>query len=322
MSVSSPADAVPRLSAQVDGLEEKVRRLEATLRALARLPPDGPESSQALVKTRPTAADPTPTALPWPARASAAGPPEARPADPPNPSPPSDPAADRFAVLGRVLTGVAHDVNNLLAVIQGYAEVLLEELPTGSPHREAAVTIAAAADTAAGVVGHVLTVARPEPGSPPRADVNLLLARLHRLVRAVCGADVRVDVGTGAGVGLADIHPAELTQVVLNLVVNARDAMPGGGSLAVRTAGGWHNPPGADGGEYVVLAVTDSGHGMDAATQARMFDPFFTTRGRTGVGLATVREAVGRAGGAVAVDSTPGAGTTVRVYLRKAGTGV
>jgi signal transduction histidine kinase len=120
---------------------------------------------------------------------------------------------------------------------------------------------------------------------------------------------VAVAVTAADGIGLAEVHPADLTQVLLNLAANARDAMPDGGTLTLRTA------PAAGG--HVVLTVADTGVGMDAATKARMFDPFFTTRdGGTGLGLATVREVVTRAGGRIEVESEPGWGTQVRVYLR------
>jgi signal transduction histidine kinase len=268
MSAPAPVDPLPRLTAQLVGLEEKVRRLEAALAAAGRAT---------------TVSDPTPVGITWP---------------PLRPAP--DPDA-RFVTLGRVLGGVAHDLNNLLAVVQGYAEVLLEDLPADSPHREAVVTIAAVADTAAGVVEHVQDVARSEVSSPAYTDPSLEVARLLRVLRAVCGSGVRVDADLGPRVGLANVHPAELTQVLLHLAADARDAMPNGGRFTVQTARGHHAPAGRPAGDYIVLVAADTGP-----------DPG-PDRHR-----AAVREVVERAGGAVAVERASGQGTTVRVYFRKA----
>ncbi len=244
------------------------------------------------------------------------------------PHPPdADPTAGRFVALGRALAGVVHDFNNLLSVIQGHAELLAEKAEPGSPQREAADTIAATTDLAAGVTRHLLAVAKPEPGTPPRTDINLLLGRLDRVLRAVLGARITLAVTPAPGLGLAAVHPAELTQVLLNLATNARDAMPDGGTFTVRTAAqfagagrpGW--PADGPAGEFVVLTVGDTGAGMDEATRARVFDPFFTTKPTgvgTGIGLTTVRDVVARAGGHIELESEPGWGTQVRVYFRKA----
>jgi PAS domain S-box-containing protein len=236
----------------------------------------------------------------------------------------TDPTASRFITLGRALTGVAHDFNNLLAVIQGYAGLLVEQAATGSPSRDAADTIAAAAELAGEVSRHLLSVVRPEPGTAPRADVNLLLNRLGRVLKAIVGARVTLAITPATELELAAIHPAELTQVLLNLATNARDAMRDGGTLTIRTATqhagpdrpGW--PVDVPAGEFVVLTISDTGTGMDETTRLRAFEPFFTTKanGGHGIGLATIREIVARIGGHVEIESEPGWGTQVRVYLR------
>jgi signal transduction histidine kinase len=219
---------------------------------------------------------------------------------------------------------VAHDFNNLLAVIQGYAGLLVEQAAAGSPSRDAADTIVAAAELAGEVSRHLLSVVRPEPGTAPRADVNLLLNRLGRVLKAIVGAQVTLAITPAAELELAAIHPAELTQVLLNLTTNARDAMRGSGTLTIRTAtqpagpdrSGW--PADVPAGEFVVLTISDTGSGMDEATRLRAFDPFFTTKAKDGhgIGLATIREIVARIGGHVELESEPGWGTQVRVYLR------
>jgi PAS domain S-box-containing protein len=423
-----PVEALlAELAARVEQQDEKLRRLDATLRALARLPDSTPPTSAVLVDTSKAASAPTVPA--WPVRSPASGseaellraavelsgeaivgvdaagvvrvwnaaaarlfgwtaaevlggPPPflpddkadehadllrggradvvtvrrrkdgglvpvrltaapargggavfaARPADtgveegevlPHGPS--ADPADRRFATLGRALAGVAHDFNNLLSVIRGHADLVAERAAAGSADRDSAETIASAAELAADVAQHLLAVARPEPGTPPRTDINLLLTRLARVLKAVVGARVTLALTPADGLGQAAVHPADLAQVLLNLATNARDAMPGGGTLTVRTAAqtvgpdrpGW--PADVPGGEFAVLTVADTGSGMTAAVRERAFDPFFTTKADgIGLGLATVREVVARAGGHIEVESEPGWGTRVRVYLRRA----
>ncbi len=280
--------------------EERLRRVEATLRALARLPAGDPDRK--VTETKLLAPLATPKVLPWPAARTPA-------ADPP----PADPTAERFVTLGRALAGTAHDLNNLLAVVQGYAELLIEEL-AGDPRRESAVGIQAAAELAGGVVKQLLSVARPTAGTPPRTDVGLHLGRLERLLKAVVtgGAGVRLAVDHGCGAAFAGVVPAELTQIVLNLAVNARDAMPDGGDLLIRTgtlqggpAGdGW--PAGLAAGGWVEVSVTDTGHGIDPAALGRPAG---------GLGLMTVGDILARCGGHLLLESPAGAGTRARVFL-------
>jgi len=229
----------------------------------------------------------------------------------------ADPAAERepanggLIALGRAAAGVVHDFHNLLSVIQAHAEILRESIPFDVPIRDSAEAIIGAAELAAGVTRNLLDSVRPGESSPSRVDVNLHLGRLDRVLRSIVGARVKVHLSPGSSVGTAALEPAALTQIALNLAVNARDAMPDGGTLHVRTA--------AHGDSQVVLTVADTGQGMDEATRVRIFDPFFSTRSAgTGLGLTIVREAVAKAGGRVEVESSPDWGTQVRVFLPRA----
>ncbi len=223
----------------------------------------------------------------------------------------SGPLAANFIALGRSAAGVVHDFNNLLSVIQAHSELLCEELPNGGSLGESARAITAAAELAAGVTRNLLGFIRPEQSSPTRVELSLQLSKLDRVIRSVVGAQVKVNSVAGGGVGAAAIDPAALTQIVLNLVVNARDAMPDGGTLHVRTA--LHSE------SQVLLTVSDTGHGMDDETRVRVFDPYSATKcDGTGLGLTIVRDAVARAGGRVEVESAPDWGTQVRVYLPRA----
>ena len=300
------------LTVRLDDHEERLRRMEATLRALARLPHAADAQFGTNTDTKLLAPLATPKVVPWPA---------ARPAA----SPPPDPDAARFVTLGRALAGTAHDLNNLLAVIQGYAELLLEGL-AGDPRRDEVVSIHAAAELAGGVVRHLLGVARPTAGSPPRTEVGPHLVRLERLLRAVTagGAGVRLRVDHAGGAAAAGLAAAELTQIVLNLAVNARDAMPDGGDLVVRTvvwqgdAGtpGW--PAGLPAGDWVEVGVRDTGHGLDPAVRDRLTDPHASTKPAGGLGLMTVGDILGRCGGLLRMDAASGGGTDVRVFLPRA----
>lgn len=233
----------------------------------------------------------------------------------------------QLETLGRLLTAVAHDVNNVLAVIAGHAELVARDLPDGSPARESAGVIRAAAGHAAELARRLLAFARPTDRPTGPADLSVVVAGLGPLVRAVAGAGVRVSLRPGRGVAAA-ADPTQVEQVVLNLVANARDAMPRGGTLGVRAGTavvrpgrpGW--PPHLPAGRYARLTVADTGTGIDDVTRARLFQPFFSTKGPagSGVGLATVRDIVTRAGGHVEVDSDPGVGTVFRVYLPAAET--
>jgi signal transduction histidine kinase len=228
----------------------------------------------------------------------------------------------RLEAAGRLVAGVAHDFNNLLAVICGSAEVVRDYFPPADPRREPAELIAATARTAAGVTRQLLAFARPSPPDPCPLDLSAAARGLERILRRLAGDRVRVEFALAPSVAPVHADPAQVDQVVINLVMNARDAIADSGAVVVRTADttvepgrdGWPAalPPGA----YVALTVSDTGCGMTDDVKARIFEPFFSTKGDrgTGIGLATVREVVREAGGHIEVESAVGWGTTVRVY--------
>ncbi len=240
----------------------------------------------------------------------------------------ADPALRRYAALGKVAAGVAHDFNAVLTVVRGYAELLTEQLPPGGALVDAAAAVVAAAEQGGAVSRHLMGMVCPELGTPPQADVGHLLQQTDRFFRSLLGAGVELTVAVPVGLPDARVDPAELFQVLLNLAANARDALPPtGGAVTVGTAvvgvpagrPGW--PADVPPGEFVRLAVSDTGHGMSAATRRRLFAPGFTTRPPGvghGLGLATVKEIVGRAGGHVEVASDPAGGSTFTVYFRRA----
>lgn len=231
----------------------------------------------------------------------------------------------RLATLGRSAVGVVHDFNNLLAVIRGNLDLLSEDGGLSLLQREAASAASLAVDQAAGVTRHLLTLVKPEPQARRACDLGAVVREVDRLIRAMVGARTQVALIVPATTLRVDLDPAEVTQMLLNLVANARDAMPEGGTLTIRTAvqtiephrAGW--PEDVPHGEFVTITVSDTGHGMDEATRMKIFDPFFTTKGAgTGLGLAIVRDVVARAAGHVDVESSPGWGTQVRLYLPRA----
>jgi signal transduction histidine kinase len=234
--------------------------------------------------------------------------------------------ARRLEAIGRLVTGVAHDFNNLLTVICGNAEVVGDWFAPNDPRREPAELIAATARTAAGVTRQLLAFARPSAANPCALDLTAAVRGLERILRRLVGDRVRLELALAPTVAPVHADPGQVDQVVINLVMNARDAIADAGGVTVRTADatvepgrvGWPTalPPGG----YVALTVSDTGCGLTDEVKARMFEPFFTTKGDrgTGIGLATVREVVREAGGHVEVESAVGWGTTVRVYWPRA----
>src|ERR1035437_5046864 len=232
--------------------------------------------------------------------------------------------AQKMEAVGRLAGGVAHDFNNLLTVIQGYGELLHASLADDPERRESLGEIVKAAERAAALTRQLLAFSRQQVLEMRVLDVGAVVADTEKMLKRLIGEDVEVVVERPAALGLVKADPGQIEQVVLNLAVNSRDAMPGGGRLTLALANADLEVPLAAAqdsippGRYVVLTVTDTGTGMDAETTGHIFEPFYTTmeRGKgTGLGLATVYGIVRQTGGYMAVETAPGAGTTFRVYL-------
>jgi signal transduction histidine kinase/CheY-like chemotaxis protein len=234
--------------------------------------------------------------------------------------------AQKMEAVGRLAGGVAHDFNNLLMVIRGNALLLLDRWYTDpdNPRRERLSEIVKTADRASAVTRQLLAFSRKQVLQPKVLDLNALIAQVAELLPPVVGADIRLDVDLDPGLGRVKADASQLEQIIMNLVFNARDAMPYGGDLTIRTANAdiddtWETLyPGAQIGPYVVVEVRDTGHGMDSETRSRIFEPFFTTKERdkgTGLGLASVYGTVDQSGGRISVTSEVGQGTTVQIYL-------
>jgi PAS domain S-box-containing protein len=232
--------------------------------------------------------------------------------------------SQKMEAIGRLAGGVAHDFNNLLSVILSRASILLEELGPADAIREDLEEIAKAGKRGADLTRQLLMFSRQEVVAPRVLDLNLTLANLDKLLRRIVGEDIELVYHRTEVPELVQADPSHINQVIMNLVVNARDAMPTGGKLTLETRSLVLDEDyarthlGVVPGPYVMLAVSDTGTGMDRETQKRIFEPFFTTKemGKgTGLGLSTVLGIVERSGGAVWVYSEPGIGTTFRVYL-------
>lgn len=231
-------------------------------------------------------------------------------------------ASANLASAGRLAAGVAHDFHNLLGVIAGNADLLREGLPDGDPRREYADAASRTAHTVAALSRQLVEIGRPSARAPAPVDASAAVRALEPVLRRLTGRHLPLALDLGSGLPLVRIDPTDFDRVVLNLVLNARDASRPGSAIAVRAAAaavepgrpGW--PPDLPPGAYVALTVADQGCGMSPEVRARMFDSFFTTKGAagSGLGLATVRDAVRAAGGHVEVESEPHWGTTVRVY--------
>jgi PAS domain S-box-containing protein len=230
----------------------------------------------------------------------------------------------RMEAVGRLAGGIAHDFNNLLTIIKGYAEMALNR-PSVPPELTADVQqIGNAADRASNLIRQLLAFSRKQVLQPKPLDLNAIVEGLDKLLNRLMGADIQMKTACGANIGTVKADPAQIEQVIMNLVVNARDAMPSGGRLTIETANVHldanyaRDHVSVKPGPYVMLAVSDTGMGMDSETQAHIFEPFYTTKGGgrgTGLGLSTVYGIIKQSGGYIWVYSEPGKGTTFKVYL-------
>jgi hypothetical protein len=232
--------------------------------------------------------------------------------------------AQKMEAVGRLAGGVAHDFNNLLSVILSYASMATASLTHGDPLREDMLEIEKAGRRAAELTGQLLAFSRRQVLQPRIVDLNESLAKMAKMLQRLLGEDIELEFCAGESLEAVRVDPGQIEQVVMNLAVNARDAMPDGGKLTIETCnvdldeGYVRGHPGTKPGPHVMLAVSDSGVGMDPQTQSHIFEPFYTTKepGRgTGLGLSTVLGIVEQSGGSIWVYSEPGQGTTFKAYF-------
>jgi PAS domain S-box-containing protein len=232
--------------------------------------------------------------------------------------------AQKMESIGRLAGGIAHDFNNLLTVITGYSQLALEQLSTGADVRDDLEEIQKAADRATSLTRQLLAFARRQIIEPRVLNLNDLIIDIDKLLRRLIGADIDLVTLPAADLGSVKVDPGQIEQVLVNLAINARDAMPNGGKLTIGTANVTLDQEytrqhlGVKPGRYVLLAVSDTGVGMDAEVKRRLFEPFFTTKGPgkgTGLGLATCYGIITQHSGHIWVYSEPNHGTTFKVYL-------
>ncbi|HLG56006.1 MAG TPA: response regulator [Vicinamibacterales bacterium] len=234
-------------------------------------------------------------------------------------------AGQRLEAVGKLAGGIAHDFNNVLTVIEGYTEFLLKSLPDGDAQHDDALAIQDAARRAEGLTRQLLAFSRRQVAELRVVNLNRLIQEMDRLLRPLIGEDIDVVTALSEDLGLVEIDPTHVEQLIINLAVNARDAMPMGGKLTIETANvrldeSYHETKPADvpPGDYLMLAVSDNGTGMDEETRLHIFEPFFTTKAAgkgTGLGLSTAYGIVKQAGGFIWVYSELGQGTTFRIHL-------
>ncbi len=232
--------------------------------------------------------------------------------------------SQKIEAIGRLAGGIAHDFNNLLIVITGHAQMLHEALPAGDARRRHVDMIGQTAGRAAALTQQLLAFSRKQALQPSLLDLNAVVLNLEQMLRRLIGEHIELVSACGSAAGHVRVDRSQLEQVIVNLAVNARDAMPGGGRLTLRTANADLDAdfvrlhPGARPGPFVTLEVSDTGEGMDADVRAHLFEPFFTTKGvgkGTGLGLATVYGIVKQSDGYIDVESEPGQGARFTIYL-------
>ena len=236
--------------------------------------------------------------------------------------------AQKMETVGQLTGGIAHDFNNHLAVILGYCEMLEDQPDLSGPARKMVMDIHRAGTSAKDLIGHLLAFSRLQVLHPVTLDLNATVNRLHSMLSRLIGDEVELVSVPGSDLGTIQADPIQIEQVLMNLAINSRDAMPHGGRITIETANVETPEEGSDElgsadpsaklGPCVTLAVSDTGVGMDKETQARVFEPFFSTKeaGKgTGLGLSTVFGIVKQSAGAICVNSQPGDGTTFKVYF-------
>jgi PAS domain S-box-containing protein len=232
--------------------------------------------------------------------------------------------AQKMEAVGRLAGGVAHDFNNVLTAIFGYADLLLDGLPVEDRRREDVEEIKRAANRAAALTRQLLAFSRKQVMQPRRLSLNETIDSIRKLLAKLVGDDIELHVELDPDLGRVLADPGQLEQVLMNLAANARDAMPEGGRLTMRTANVELQPEDITGlagirpGKFVQLVVSDTGHGVPEDVRPHVFEPFFTTKPQgegTGLGLATVYGIVKQSGGWIYLDETPGPGASFRIYL-------
>jgi two-component system cell cycle sensor histidine kinase/response regulator CckA len=236
--------------------------------------------------------------------------------------------AQKMESLGRLAGGIAHDFNNLLTVINGYGDLVFEALGQGDPLRESIDEIRKAGESASTLTRQLLVFSRKQRVQAQALDLNGVVSDAQKMLQRLVGEDIQLNIRRDPMLGTTVADPGQILQVIMNLVVNARDAMPHGGSIFLETVNVdlderyEERHPDVKPGSYVMLAVSDTGIGMTEEVKRRVFEPFFTTKPRgvgTGLGLATVYGIVKQSGGWIWVYSEPGKGTTFRIYLPRVG---
>ena len=232
--------------------------------------------------------------------------------------------AQKMEAVGQLAGGIAHDFNNLLTVISGYTEILLRRPGFEAEGSKELAEISKAAEQAARLTRQLLTYSRKQVVEPRALDLNDIVIETQTMLERLIGENIEVSTTLAEDLASISADDGQIKQIIMNLVVNARDAMPEGGTVLLATSNvtladvSTSSRPDMTPGDYVLLTVTDTGHGMDAATAERIFEPFYTTKERdagTGLGLSTVYGIVKQSGGHIEVESDPGMGTTFRLYL-------
>ncbi|MFL5455136.1 MAG: sensor histidine kinase, partial [Myxococcales bacterium] len=229
--------------------------------------------------------------------------------------------AQKMEAIGHLAAGMAHDFNNVMTTILASSTLLLEQMGESDPHRGEVLEIRLATERAASFTRQLLSFLRTQPLQPRPVDLNSVVVGVETMLRRLIGKKIELSTSLGDGVGLVEVAPGQMEQVIVNLAINARDAMPSGGKLQIETARVGRP---SEANCRVRLSVRDTGTGMSAETMRHLFEPFFTTKppGKgTGLGLFISQAIVTRNGGSISVRSEPGSGTVFEVYLPVAGAG-